>query len=202
MNGNDNILNGKLVRLVVADPTRDSKLIHDWNNNSLFQHLANGGPALLYSPAGVNDWLNKDQNNPDSYHFMIETVADGKIIGDIGLDGFERVSGNAWVGIAIGEPENWGKGYGTEAMQIILRFGFTVLNLHRVSLTVFDFNQRGIRSYQKAGFRHEGSAKGAIHRNGQRFDMNFMGILRSDWDVLQYIDEDQADQKVSAMLEN
>jgi RimJ/RimL family protein N-acetyltransferase len=66
-------------------------------------------------------------------------------------------------------------------MNLILQYAFTELNLRRVTLDVFEYNPRAIRSYEKAGFRHEGRLRGAILREGKRWDMLFMGILREDW---------------------
>ena len=85
------------------------------------------------------------------------------------------------MGIGLGEREYWGKGYGTDAMKIILRYAFTELNLRRVTLDVFEYNQRGVRSYEKAGFVVEGRERGLILREGRRWDVIYMGILREDW---------------------
>ncbi len=88
------------------------------------------------------------------------------------------------MGISIGEKEYWGKGYGTDAMRVVLRYAFTELNLHRVSLTVFEYNPRAIRSYEKAGFTLEGREREAVFRSGKRTDMIYMGVLREDWERL------------------
>ncbi|MGQ0601025.1 MAG: GNAT family N-acetyltransferase, partial [Anaerolineales bacterium] len=61
-------------------------------------------------------------------------------------------------------------------------YGFTELNLHRVSLGVFSYNGRAVRSYEKAGFRIEGRSRQAVSRDGQRFDDVWMGILREEWE--------------------
>jgi len=103
-------------------------------------------------------------------------------LGLVGLDGILWNQGTAWVGIGIGEREYWGKGYGTDAMRTILHYGFDELNLHRVSLNVFEYNQRAIHSYEKAGFTIEGRMRQCLRREGQRWDLIFMGILREDWD--------------------
>ena len=66
-------------------------------------------------------------------------------------------------------------------MRIILRYAFSELNLQRVTLDVFEYNQRGIRSYEKAEFIIEGRARGLILREGRRWDVIYMGILRDDW---------------------
>jgi RimJ/RimL family protein N-acetyltransferase len=85
------------------------------------------------------------------------------------------------VGIGIGEREYWGKGYGKDAMRIMLRYAFMELNLHRVSLNVYEYNPRAIRSYEKAGFTVEGRQRQALNRDGRRWDMIYMGSLREEW---------------------
>ena len=90
-------------------------------------------------------------------------------------------SRDAFAGIGIGEREFWGKGYGSDAIQLLLRYAFTELNLQRVSLTVFEFNQRAQRSYEKVGFRLEGRQRQIMQREGRRWDILYMGILREDW---------------------
>ena len=64
---------------------------------------------------------------------------------------------------------------------LILRYAFLELNLQRVSLDVFDYNQRAIRSYEKAGFTLEGRQRGVLLREGKRWDLVYMGILREEW---------------------
>jgi RimJ/RimL family protein N-acetyltransferase len=106
------------------------------------------------------------------------------LIGSIELLEFSWSSGDAWVGIGIGESAYQGKGYGTEAMQILLRYGFEELGLHRVSLSVFAYNTRAIHSYEKAGFQHEGRIRQYVLREGKTWDLLFLGILRSEWEAL------------------
>jgi RimJ/RimL family protein N-acetyltransferase len=90
-------------------------------------------------------------------------------------------NGDAFVGIGIGDRELWGKGYGTEAMKLMLRFAFQELNLRRVSLNTFEYNPRAVHSYEKAGFVHEGCERDWLHREGRRWDLIYMGILREEW---------------------
>jgi RimJ/RimL family protein N-acetyltransferase len=89
--------------------------------------------------------------------------------------------GDCWLGIGLGEREYWGKGYGSDALRLILRYAFQELGLQRVTLTVFEYNPRAIRSYEKVGFIHEGRCRKAIHRDGERADLLVMGILRQEW---------------------
>ena len=69
----------------------------------------------------------------------------------------------------------------TDVMNVMLRYAFTEVNLKRVTLTVFEYNPRAIRSYEKAGFHHEGRLRGLLNREGKRYDELFMGILREEW---------------------
>jgi RimJ/RimL family protein N-acetyltransferase len=120
--------------------------------------------------------------NPANHYFAIRALDDNRLLGDIGLEVTHNWMGrNAFVGLGIGKREDWGKGYGTDAMKIALRFAFTELNLERVTLNVFEYNPRAIRSYEKAGFKHEGRMRGSLLKDGKRWDMLFMGILREEW---------------------
>jgi RimJ/RimL family protein N-acetyltransferase len=101
----------------------------------------------------------------------------------VDLSGIDWVTGTSWVGIGIGDPDYWGKGYGTEAMQLILEFGFGQLNLRRISLTVFEYNRRAYQSYCKCGFKEEGRQRQWMQRGGERHDLIFMGILREEWEA-------------------
>lgn len=170
---------GETVRLAVFDYETDAALLARWNQNSEFQQLLDTSPAYLWTPKQIRQFMEKDSE--DQYHFAIRTVADDRIVGFIGLSVSDWVAGNSWVGIGIGERDDWGKGYGTEAMQLLLRYAFAELNLQRVSLTVFGYNPRGLRSYQKCGFQEEGRARQYLRRGGERYDMIYMGVLREDW---------------------
>ena len=86
--------------------------------------------------------------------------------------------------MGIGNREQWGKGYGREAMDLVLKYGFDELNLHRIQLTVFEYNERAIALYEKLGFRREGVFREFMQREGQRYDMYLYGLLRREWAAL------------------
>ena len=153
--------------------------------DSEFVRLMDSDPARLLSVDKYKEWFEKDMVNEqknDELFFLIETLSENRPIGLIGLDGIRWTHGDAWVGIGLGERDYWGKGYGSDAMRILLRYAFSELNLHRLSLSVFEYNQRAIRSYQKVGFVDEGRARQFLNRDGQRYDLLFMGILRAEWE--------------------
>ena len=178
-----NILKGRLVHLAAVDPEEVSKSFAAWNRDSEYKRLLDTEPPRLHSTKAVKDWMEKEleKYSDTMYWFTIRSAADNQLLGDINLDVVGWNSRDAFVGLGIGPRDFWGKGYGTEAMQLALQFAFTELNLHRVTLTVFEYNPRAIRSYEKAGFRLEGRLRGAILREGRRWDVLYMGVLRDEW---------------------
>jgi RimJ/RimL family protein N-acetyltransferase len=177
------IFAGKLVRLSAFDPEEMSKMLTRWNANSEYFRLLNSSARQMYSVKSMTKWLEEEvgEMSLESYYFSIRTLAEDKLIGEIGLDVVNWPGRDAFVGLGIGETEYWSKGYGTDVMNVLLRFAFTEINLRRVSLGVFEYNPRAIRSYEKAGFRHEGRLRGLLNREGRRWDNLFMGILREEW---------------------
>lgn len=105
----------------------------------------------------------------------------GRLIGSTTFSNLDPDNASALFHISIGEPDAWGAGYGTEATELMLWLAFDRIGLHRVSLSVFSFNTRAVRAYEKAGFRLEGRHRDAIVRDGGRWDELTMGILASEW---------------------
>ena len=177
------ILKGKLVQLAAVDPEEVSKHFASWNRDSEYKRLLDTDAPRLNSAKAVKDWLDKEleKQGDTMYWFAIRAAADNQLLGDITLDVMSWNMRDAFVGLGIGPRDFWGRGYGTEAMRLILQYAFTELNLHRVTLDVFEYNPRAIRSYEKAGFRPEGRQRGAILREGKRWDVLYMGILREEW---------------------
>jgi RimJ/RimL family protein N-acetyltransferase len=178
------IFKGELVRLSAFDHEELGKAYAAWGRDSELQRLFNSGASTLNSAKASMDFFEKmlKEDPPANHFFSIRKLDDNRLLGDINLDVInEWGSRDAFVGLGIGDRNDWSKGYGTDAMKIILRFAFTELNLRRVTLTVFEYNPRAIRSYEKSGFSHEGRLRGALLRDGKRWDMLYMGILYEDW---------------------
>ncbi len=182
----EDLFRGELVHLVAEDPETIAESFSRWSNDSEYTRLLFSGVTYPRSKKSVKEWIEKqrEKNPPEFLLFMIRRLEDDRLIGEIGLDGIKWNHGTCFVGISIGEREMWGKGYGTDAMRIILRFAFTELNLHRISLDVFEYNPRAIRSYEKAGFVSEGRVRSVLNKEGKRWDFLFMGILKDEWAAL------------------
>lgn len=114
--------------------------------------------------------------------FIVET-AEGKLIGSSLLLEMDRQNRNAKAAIAIWDPADWGKGYGTAALLLLLKHAFEELKLHRISLHngVFEFNERAIALYKKCGFRIEGIRRQEYFHQGRWWDVVEMAILEDDY---------------------
>lgn len=173
------LFTGQLVRLAALNSETDADSFARWSHDSELWRLSYPSPARPMLPKEVKDWL--DNRSSDVYFFAIRTLSDNRFIGDVGLFAIKWNHGDAFMGISLGDREYWGKGYGTDALRVLLRYAFTELNLHRVSLSTLQANDRAIRSYEKAGFVHEGRMRQVSKYEGRRFDEVFMGILRGEW---------------------
>ena len=177
---NSRLFAGELVRLAAPNPDTDAETIARWTHDSEYWRLMDSGPARPRLSKKVKDRLSENLKD-NRFEFHIRALADDRLLGTIDLEVDHWPHGEGWVGIDIGDRVEWGKGCGTDAMRVLLRYAFTELNLHRVSLNVFEYNPRALRSYRKAGFVAEGRRRQALHREGRRWDIIHMGILREEW---------------------
>ena len=120
---------------------------------------------------------------PDAFAYAIHLVGDERLIGTTTLSALDPENGSVLYHITVGEHDCWGHGYGTEATELMVGHAFGALHLHRVGLSVFEFNTRAIRSYEKVGFRVEGRLREAVWRDGGYWDEIHMGILASEWEA-------------------
>jgi RimJ/RimL family protein N-acetyltransferase len=180
------IFRGELVRLAVESPETIAKAQTRWLRDSELLRLAESDPAQMWSEKKRKEWaekqMEKDGNN--NFRFSIRTLSDDLLIGEISIHP-QWVDADAWVGIGLGERDYWGRGYGTDAMRLIVQYGFIELNLQRVSLALHSYNDRALKSYEKVGFKVEGTLRQDTLREGRRTDGIFMGILRDEWLAMQ-----------------
>jgi RimJ/RimL family protein N-acetyltransferase len=115
------------------------------------------------------------------FPYAICLLGEETSIGTVFLRSVDKVNGSGIVGIFIGDRRYLGKGYGTDALNALVDFGFGELRLERIELEVFDYNTRAIRSYQKAGFQTDAVLRHSRYHRGQHHDVHLMSILRDDW---------------------
>ncbi len=118
---------------------------------------------------------------PGSLAMAIHVQESGRLIGTCAFSQLDGDNGSALFHITIGEKDVWGHGYGTESTGLMLDHAFGALGLHRIALSVFAFNERAIRAYQKVGFTIEGRSRESIWRDGQWWDELHMSVLAAEW---------------------
>jgi RimJ/RimL family protein N-acetyltransferase len=173
------MISGRKVRLR-AFREDDLKNVMAWINNPVVtRYLASMRP---WSVVEERAWMDRAMRNDDpaAVTYVIES-ADGEYAGSVGLMSIDGRNRNAEVGIVIARPEDWGRGLGTEAMVLMLRHAFEEMNLHRVMLRVFTFNERAVRSYLKIGFVEEGRMRQNLYRHGAWHDTVLMAVLADDF---------------------
>jgi RimJ/RimL family protein N-acetyltransferase len=115
------------------------------------------------------------------YPWAICLLGEERSIGTVFLRDVDKVNGSGTVGIFLGDRRYLGQGYGTDALNALVDFGFGELRLERIELEVFDYNARAMRSYAKAGFQTDAVLRHARFHRGAHHDVHLMSILRDDW---------------------
>lgn len=169
---------GRLVRLRAREP-EDAPFLYKWfNDPEVTEHLVIRYPLSMKSERDFIESVAK----PDYSHagFAIETIADGRLIGGVDLLKTSPENRSASLGIAIGDKTCWHGGYGTDTMRTVCRFGFEMMNLHRIQLEVYAPNERARRVYEKVGFAVEGRLREALFKYGRYHDVFVMSLLEGE----------------------
>ena len=169
---------GKLIRLRAREPEDEPRYYRWLNDPEVTEYL-----LLRYPVSHVfeRQWL-EDDGGPtyEKAGFAIETLTDGQHIGSITLRGAAPELRMAVLGIFVGEKSFWDGGYGTDAMRTVCRFGFDMMNLHRIELDVYAENLRAVRVYENVGFVVEACRRRANFQFGRYHDLLTMGLIEGE----------------------
>jgi RimJ/RimL family protein N-acetyltransferase len=157
----------------------DLPRLTEFKNDVEFELLGGGDPPRPQPLSLVQELFGERAKDKDSQNFAIE--ADGVFIGYCGLFNADRRSGTAEVGIGIGDRDYWGRGYGREALTLLVDYGFRMQNFRKLWLTVQGSNDRAIRSYRAVGFVEEGRLREQAWSGGRYEDIVLMALFRSDF---------------------
>ncbi len=158
----------------------DEFLLRKWLNDPVVRQGLDHLPPT--NAAREQDWIESQATNTGEYHVGIVARAGDRLIGTVSLVDIDAISRSAELRIMIGDVDYHSRGFGTEAVKLIVRYGFEELNLNRISLGVFANNPKAIRCYQKAGFVQEGCFRQAVYRGGKYVDEYAYAILREEWE--------------------
>ena len=156
----------------------------------LYQRWMNDPAVLRTLAAGFRPLLLEDEQQwyegavgaTNAATFQIYVRAGWRPIGTTAVVGIDQCHETASFGIMIGEKDCWDQGYGTEATRLILDYAFNVLGLHNIRLSVYDYNHRGVRAYEKAGFKVIGRRRQALRLGHERHDVIFMDALATEFE--------------------
>ena len=136
-----------------------------------------GSSCRVISMENERAWLSQ---NTGQHHFAIVRLENDELIGNCGIQEVNQLRQCAEVGLFIGDEENRNKGYGKEALGLLIDYGFDYLNINNIMLRVFAFNTQAINCYKKVGFQEIGRRRQAYYLKGQFYDEVFMDILREE----------------------
>jgi RimJ/RimL family protein N-acetyltransferase len=177
------LFRGSLVRLSAFDLERDAPVFAGWSEDSRYLRQSYDQPVRPMDAAEGRTVLEAWAKGwPETVGFALRALEDDRLIGFVRLYDIVWTHGSALVGISVPAAREQGRGFGRDGLALLLRYAFHELGLHRLWLDVFAYNMRAIHLYERAGFREEGRLREHLQRDGLRWDVVLMGILRSEWE--------------------
>lgn len=156
-----------------------------WTHDAEFMRSMELTPVQPLSPemvrlqyAAIEEQMNAQK---DLYYFTIRAREDDRFIGKAMIEWIDWTIGNGYLRLGIGEPGYRGRGYGSQALELLLAFAFEELGMYRVTAVVPAYNEDAIHFFQKFGFMEEVRRRKALFRDGQFWDIVSFGLLKAEW---------------------
>ena len=157
----------------------DYEIFAEWlNDPQVADYIGRSGKIMTNE--GEKEFL-ENNNNPEATFSIIDINSD-KMIGSISIEQIDHLNRCGTLGVFIGDKDYRDKGYGTEAIKLILEYGFKYLNLKNINLDLVSANARAYRCYQKCGFKEYGRRRGCYFINGKYYDKISMDILDEEFE--------------------
>jgi diamine N-acetyltransferase len=157
----------------------DLPALRRWANDPEIRGIT--GETTPMSQAGAEAYYEKINADRDRVWFIVALKESDRPIGECGLLRMFPAWRTTDLSIILGEKDAWGKGYGTEAIRLLLDYAFGALNFHRVAIGVVGFNQPALRFYEKIGFKREGIQRDGYYFNHRYSDFVMMSILEDEF---------------------
>jgi RimJ/RimL family protein N-acetyltransferase len=182
--GSDVMFKGKQVTLRAVEQDDIPEILRHFNDIEVRRFLHMIIPVSAEEEEKWIQSITRQRKAGTAYLFAIELQKPKRFLGVCGLHRVDAINRSAELGIAVQNKRYWGKGLGTEAIRLLVDFGFKVINLHRIYLTVFEDNLRAQRLYEKIGFTKVGRQRECIIRFGKYFDLYLMDLLKEEYGQL------------------
>jgi len=173
-------LRGNLIYLKKLDKEYLEQYWEEFNNCSV-ESIVFTGTQQVFNKSDIETYLEDISTDKSRIDFLIFDKVTNKIVGEVVINDIYRNNRSANMRILINRKEHFNKGYGSEALILSLNYGFGMLNLHRIELEVFLFNERAIHVYEKIGFKREGIRRDGWFFNNKYYDMIIMSILEEEF---------------------
>ena len=179
------LFEGKDIRFGPVDYEKDPEIEARWTHDSEFMRMMDTAAARPMSAALVKKQYEKLEKQIDEsknlYYFTIRAREDDRLIGKVAIQWIEWANGNGFLRFGIGAEQDRRKGYGSQMLQMLLRFGFAELNLFRLTAVVPEYNIAAIALLKKFGFVEEVRRRQSLERDGRRWDLLVFGLLKDEW---------------------
>jgi RimJ/RimL family protein N-acetyltransferase len=181
----DSLFEAEHICLAPIQPEGDAVVEAQWTQDSGYLRLLDREPARPSSPERLKKHYEHIEKSAEEagnlYYFTIRLRADDRLVGFARLFWIQWTMGRASIQLGIGDPQQRGKGYGGEALSLLVRFAFSELNLYHLSAALPEYNPVALRLFQRAGFVEEACQRQALYRDGRRWGLMLYGLLRDEW---------------------
>ncbi|WHE08261.1 GNAT family protein [Thermoanaerobacterium thermosaccharolyticum] len=174
------MLKSKNIELVPFETRYIEKFV-EFRNSEDSRNFTMPGIPYPVTEDSVSEWLSKKANPSESGEFAIIYNETNEYIGNVSYNNVDWKNRHCEIAIMIGEEKYRNRGLGTEALVTLLDFIFNELNLYRVELKVYDFNERAIRCYEKCGFKKEGLLREVVYKHGRYINEWVMSIVKDEF---------------------
>ena len=176
---------GERIQLTAPEADRDAEIESKWTHDPDYLRALSAEPARPLSPTQVKKQYEEAEKEAEksrnAFNFAIRARDGDRLIGFIRVFDILWTHGSGRVQFGIGDPADRRQGYGREALNLVLRYAFDELNLHRLSAATFEYNTAALNFLQGVGFAIEVRRRQAVNRDGRRWDAILLGLLRDEW---------------------
>jgi RimJ/RimL family protein N-acetyltransferase len=184
------LFQGQSIYLAGIDRDQDAEVESRWTHQASYMRMLSVEPMHPMPPSSIKKRYEEIEKEIDrrrnQFYFTIhkkdsDEVEDGRLLGFVHIFWIEWPNGAGSIRLGIGNPQDWRKGYGGEALDLALRYCFDEINLYRLDARIPAFNLAAHRLFEKAGFYEETRQREFLERDGQRWDLLHLGLLSEEW---------------------
>jgi RimJ/RimL family protein N-acetyltransferase len=173
--------------LLKAHTLENIERMNRWSNDAILSYYDDDGPedSEVVPIENTKKYIERviTEDDDSIIRFGIHNKEDNSLIGFCMIAFIDHYNKSCMIGMTLGEKEEWGKGYGREVLNEIIRYCFEDLNMNRIGAEIYSFNERSIKMFENAGFIKEGIIRQLVYKRNKFEDEYMYGLLRGEWKV-------------------